>query len=170
MQENGSRPVAGSPAVNACRGVRGATTVDGDDQDGSLAGAVGEMLLTILEDNRATREDVAAVIFTVSEDLAGTNPAAAARSRGFDDVPLLVVREHGGDQRVGHCVRVLVLLNTVLRQSELRHAYLRGAGVLRPDLQPDRSAGAAMTKKADMTGGRYLPGRSKLSVGAGRVR
>ncbi|MGA8426668.1 MAG: chorismate mutase, partial [Candidatus Dormiibacterota bacterium] len=132
MQENGSRPVAGSPAVNACRGVRGATTVDGDDQDGSLAGAVGEMLLTILEDNRATREDVAAVIFTVSEDLAGTNPAAAARSRGFEDVPLLVVREHGGDQRVGRCVRVLVLLNTVLGQSDMRHAYLRGAGVLRP--------------------------------------
>jgi monofunctional chorismate mutase len=89
-----------------------------------------------LDDNRAVREDVAAVIFTVSEDLTGTNPAAAARANGFESVPLLVVREHGGDQRVGRCVRVLVLLNTLLGQLEVRHAYLRGAEILRPDLQP----------------------------------
>jgi chorismate mutase len=31
---------------------------------------------------------------------------------------------------------VLVLLNTVLGQLDMRHAYLRGAEVLRPDLQP----------------------------------
>jgi chorismate mutase len=136
MTENGSRPAAGSAGISACRGVRGATTVDVEDQDESLVDAVSEMLLRILEDNRAAREDVAAVIFTVSEDLAGTNPAAAARAYGFESVPLLVVREHGGDQRVGHCVRVLVLLNTVLGQLDLRHAYLRGAEVLRPDLQP----------------------------------
>jgi chorismate mutase len=116
--------------------VRGATTVDVERKDESLTEAVGEMLLRILADNRAVHGDVAAVIFTVSEDLAGTNPAAAARAYGFESVPLLVVREHGGDQRVGRCVRVLVLLNTVLGQLDMRHAYLRGAEVLRPDLQP----------------------------------
>jgi chorismate mutase len=136
MEEFGSRHVAGSPVVAACRGVRGATTVDVQDHDDSLTEAVGEMLLKILEDNDAAREDIAAVIFTVSDDLAGTNPAAAARAHGFDSVPLLVVREHGGDQRVGRCIRVLVLLNTMLRQLDVRHAYLRGAEVLRPDLQP----------------------------------
>jgi chorismate mutase len=45
-----------------------------------------------------------------------------------------VVREHGGDRRVERCLRVLVLLNTELGQRELRHAFLRGARVLRPDL------------------------------------
>ncbi|MFZ0167911.1 MAG: chorismate mutase [Candidatus Dormiibacterota bacterium] len=136
MDESGSTQLVRSPGISACRGVRGATTVDVEAKDESLAEAVGEMLLRILGDNHAVREDVAAVIFTVSEDLAGTNPAAAARAHGFESVPLLVVREHGGDQRVGHCVRVLVLLNTVLGQMDLRHAYLRGAEVLRPDLQP----------------------------------
>ncbi|MGB6770933.1 MAG: chorismate mutase [Candidatus Dormiibacterota bacterium] len=136
MDEIGSTPAVRLSGLSACRGVRGATTVDVKDKDESLAEAVGEMLLRILGDNGAVREDVAAVIFTVSEDLAGTNPAAAARAQGFESVPLLVVREHGGDQRVGRCVRVLVLLNTVLGQSDLRHAYLRGAEVLRPDLQP----------------------------------
>jgi len=136
MEEVGSRKVAGLPVGTACRGVRGATTVEVEDHDESLTEAVGEMLLTILEDNRAQREDIAAVIFTVSDDLAGSNPAAAARAHGFASVPLLVVREHGGDQRVGRCIRVLVLINTVLGQLDLRHAYLRGAEVLRPDLQP----------------------------------
>jgi monofunctional chorismate mutase len=136
MNEVGSRQVAESAGISACRGIRGATTVEVEDQEESLADAVGEMLLRILEDNRAVREDVAAVIFTVSEDLTGTNPAAAARAHGFESVPLLVVREHGGDQRVGRCIRVLVLINTVLGQLELKHAYLRGAEVLRPDLQP----------------------------------
>ena len=136
MNEIGSKQAVRSPRITACRGVRGATTVDLERNDESLAEAVGEMLLRILEDNRAVREDVAAVIFTVSEDLAGTNPAAAARAYGFESVPLLVVREHGGDQRVGRCVRVLVLLNTMLGQLDMRHAYLRGAEVLRPDLQP----------------------------------
>ncbi|HUY24507.1 MAG TPA: chorismate mutase [Candidatus Saccharimonadales bacterium] len=136
MDEFGSTQAVRSSGISACRGVRGATTVDVKDNDESLAEAVGELLLRILGDNGAVREDVAAVIFTVSEDLAGTNPAAAARAYGFESVPLLVVREHGGDQRVGRCVRVLVLLNTVLGQLDLRHAYLRGAEVLRPDLQP----------------------------------
>jgi chorismate mutase len=125
-----------SPGISACRGVRGATTVDAEDEDQSLTEAVGEMLLRILEDNRACREDIAAVIFTVSDDLAGANPAAAARAHGFESVPLLVVREHGGDQRVGRCIRVLVLLNTVLGQRDVRQVYLRGAEVLRPDLHP----------------------------------
>lgn len=133
------RPVNQRPAIDsvgtcACRGVRGATDVDDPADSMLLEAVVGEMLGQILEENHAGTEDIAAVIFTVPEDLIGANPAAAARSRGFESVPLLVVREHGGDQRVARCLRVLVLLNTNLTQAEVRHAYLRGARVLRPDL------------------------------------
>jgi chorismate mutase len=119
--------------VSACRGVRGATSV-GEGGEGALEDAVGEMLQRILGENRASSADIAAVIFTVPDDLRGTNPAAAARVRGFASVPLLVVREHGGDQRVARCLRVLVLLNTTLKQDQVSHAYLRGAELLRPDL------------------------------------
>lgn len=128
------RPPDGSAGTGACRGVRGATTVDGESGAQGLAVAVAEMLTRILDDNGASPEDAAAVIFTVPEDLLGVNPAAAARACGFESVPLLAVREHGGDGRVPRCLRVLVLLNTTLEQRELRHAYLRGAQVLRPDL------------------------------------
>jgi chorismate mutase len=128
------RPSTGVVGISACRGVRGATSVDDPADPGSLAAAVGEMLGQILEDNRASTADIAAVIFTVPNDLQGVNPAAAARGQGFESVPLLVVREHGGDDRVARCLRVLVLLNSTLGQAEVRHAYLRDASLLRPDL------------------------------------
>lgn len=123
-------------AISACRGVRGATSVESATDSPALTLAVGEMLGQILRDNQASTEDIAAVIFTVPEDLRGANPAAAARAQGFQSVPLLVVREHGGDERVARCLRVLVLLNTTLGQGEVRHSYLREARVLRPDLVP----------------------------------
>jgi monofunctional chorismate mutase len=130
----GQRPETVSNGVTACRGIRGATSVDNPADGAALGVAVGEMLGQLLQDNRAAIEDIAAVIFTVTDDLHGVNPAAAARQHGFQAVPLLVVREHGGDDRVAHCLRVLVLLNTKVSQAELCHAYLRGARLLRPDL------------------------------------
>jgi chorismate mutase len=130
------KPSPGAVGVTACRGVRGATSVDDAADEETLDAAIGEMLEQILHGNQAATEDIAAVIFTVPDDLKGVNPAAAARSRGFESVPLLVVREHGGDDRVAHCLRVLVLLNSTLGQGEVRHVYLRGARVLRPDLLP----------------------------------
>jgi len=132
-------PPTGAGGVSACRGVRGATSLDHDLSGDAVATAVGEMLAQILHSNQASTEDVAAVIFTVTDDLPGVNPAAAARAEGFENVPLLVVREHGGDGRVARCLRALVLLNTTLGQSGVRHAYLRGARVLRPDLLTARA-------------------------------
>lgn len=115
----------------ACRGIRGATTVDGPPK---VARATAELLDAVVEANGVRAEDVAAAIFTLTEDLRGANPAAAARDHGWGAVPLLQVLEHGGDTSVPHCIRVLVLWNTDVAQSEVRHTYLRGAAALRPDL------------------------------------
>jgi chorismate mutase len=76
---------------------------------------------------------VAAAIFTLTDDLAGANPAAAARAAGWEQVPLMMSREHIEDS-VERCVRVLLLVNTTLSQDEVKHIYLRGAADLRPDL------------------------------------
>jgi chorismate mutase len=118
----------------ACRGVRGATTFDVDP--GAEESACVELLERMLESNGATVQDVAAAIFTLDDDLAGANPASAARAAGWELVPLLMVREHGADDRVARCLRVLLLVNTDLIQADIRHVYLRGAEVLRPDLTP----------------------------------
>ena len=120
----------------AVRGIRGATTVEGD-----VALATVELLDALVEANALRTEDVATAIFTVTDDLPGANPAAAARAHGWDAVPVLVVREHGGDTGLPRCIRVLVLWNTALPQSAVRHAYLRGAAALRPDLQTTDGGG-----------------------------
>src|SRR5262249_37409696 len=116
----------------ACRGVRGATTLD--PAPGAADSSCVELLGRMLEANGASVQDVAAAIFTLDEDLAGENPAAAARAAGWELVPLLMVREHGPDDRVGRGLRVLLLVNPDRRQSDIRHVSLRGAEVLRPDL------------------------------------
>jgi chorismate mutase len=118
----------------ACRGVRGATTLDA--APGAAASSCVELLEHMLESNGASVQDVAAAIFTLDDDLAGENPASAARAAGWELVPLLMVREHGADDRVARCLRVLLLVNTDLIQADIRHVYLRGAEVLRPDLTP----------------------------------
>ena len=102
-----------------------------------MAEAVGELLDAIVEANALALEDVAALVFTLPDELMGTNPAAAARERGWSAVPLLMVREHGGDTRIPRCLRALLLWNTARRQAEVRHVYLRDARVLRPDLEAE---------------------------------
>jgi monofunctional chorismate mutase len=116
----------------ACRGIRGAITVDGDS---TVESATVELMEAIRARNAVRTEDVAAVVFTLTQDLRGGNPAAAARANGWDAVPLLNVSEHpAADADLKRCLRVLVLWNTDRLQSDVRHVYLRGARSLRPDL------------------------------------
>jgi chorismate mutase len=137
--------VAQEDRATACRGIRGAITVDGDGRAGMPA-AVEELLEGIVDANGCLAEDVAAAIFTVTDDLPGTNPAAAARAWGWDSVPLLTVAEYPGDTGVPRCVRVLVLWNTSRPQAAVRHVYLKGASALRPDLAaPSGAPGPATT-------------------------
>ena len=128
-----------APAAIACRGVRGAITVDSQPSAAALEAAVGGMLKLMLDQNRILIEDIAALVFTLQPDLGDVNPAAAARACGFDRVPLLMVREHGGDTRLPHCIRALMLVNSRLSQQQIQHAYLGGAQQLRPDLVAERS-------------------------------
>lgn len=116
-------------ATEKIRGIRGATTVD---DPGDVPAATVELLDELLAANECAAEDVAGVLFTVTGDLAGTNPAGAAREGGFDAVPMLVSREHADDPP--RCIRVLVLFNTLKTQHDIRHVYLREAASLRPEL------------------------------------
>lgn len=117
-------------AKSACRGIRGAVGVD----ERGVERATAWLLEEIVAANGCIAEDIAAAIFTLTDDLPGANPAAVARSRGWDDVPLLLTREHGGGTSVPRCIRVLVLWNTERSHSEIRHVYLGAAAALRPDL------------------------------------
>lgn len=77
----------------AIRGIRGATTVSADEPDLILE-ATRELLEAILKENYGmTPEDVGSALFTVTEDLASTFPAQAARQMGWSLVPMTCARE-----------------------------------------------------------------------------
>lgn len=116
------------------RGIRGATTVAADQPDLILQ-ATRELLEEILEENPGMRpEDVGSAIFTVTDDLASTFPAQAARQMGWGLVPMLCAREIPVPNSLPRVIRVLVHWNTEKSQNEITHVYLRDAVKLRPDL------------------------------------
>lgn len=118
----------------AIRGIRGATTVSADEPDLILE-ATRELLEAILAANASmTSEDVASALFTVTDDLASTFPAQAARQMGWSMVPMMCAREIPVPGSLRKVIRVLVHWNTEVPQNEITHVYLRDAVKLRPDL------------------------------------
>ncbi|MBI2757190.1 MAG: chorismate mutase [Chloroflexi bacterium] len=116
------------------RGIRGATTVSADEADLILA-ATRELLEEILEENEGMKpEDVGSAIFTVTDDLASTFPAQAARQMGWGLVPMICAQEIPVPNSLPRVIRVLVHWNTETPQDQITHVYLREAVKLRPDL------------------------------------
>jgi chorismate mutase len=116
------------------RGIRGATTVATDEPD-LILHATRELLEAILAGNEDMRpEDIASAVFTVTEDLAATFPAQAARQMGWGLVPMMCAREIPVPGSLPRVIRVLVHWNTELPQHRITHIYLREAARLRPDL------------------------------------
>lgn len=120
-----------------CRGIRGAITVEHNTADEILE-ATRSLLETIVERNALSadnlRHDMVSIIFTMTKDLDALYPAVAARHMGWTNVPLLCMQELAIEGSLKRCIRVLVHWNTDRMQSEMRHIYLGGAQVLRPDL------------------------------------
>ena len=116
------------------RGLRGAITVARDEPE-LLLSATERLLREIVERNEIDSENIASALFTVTPDLVSEFPAAAARRMGWTQVPLLNFTEIGVPGRLERCVRVLVHVNTERTQDQMRHVYLEGATVLRPDLE-----------------------------------
>ena len=117
----------------AVRGVRGATTVVADVAEEILS-ATRILLEEMVRSNGILSEDVAAAIFTVTNDLTAAFPAQAARQMGWQHVPLLDAQEVAVPGSVPRCIRVLVLWNTSIAQNEVVHVYQREAQGLRPDI------------------------------------
>jgi chorismate mutase len=104
--------------------------------------ATRELLEAILAQNPdLTPEEIASAIFTVTDDLSAAYPARAARQIGWVHTPLMCAREIP----VPRCIRVLLLWNTDLPPSAIRHVYLGEAAQLRPDLSV---AGLSLTEES----------------------
>ncbi len=125
------------------RGIRGATTATANDA-GAIVEATEELLLELVRRNDLDADEVAFAYFTTTPDLTAEFPALAARRLGWTEVPLLCGHDMAVPQpnprSVPMCVRVMLLYNTDLAQREMQHAYLRGASVIKEDLDAMRSA------------------------------
>ena len=115
----------------ACRGIRGATTVEANTAEDILE-ATTELLTALIRLNDLRAEDVASAIFTTTTDLTATFPALAARDLGWTEVPLLCAHEMAVPGALDRAVRVLLHVNTTRSAAEIRHVYLKGAQQLRP--------------------------------------
>jgi chorismate mutase len=118
----------------ACRGVRGATTLDRNEREEILT-ATRQLLALMLRQNGIQTADVASAIFTTTPDIDAEFPALAARQLGLLDVPLLCGHEMTVPGSLPLCVRILLHWNTDKAQAEIHHVYVREAKRLRPDLQ-----------------------------------
>jgi len=116
----------------ACRGIRGATTVE-IDSAASILAATRELLSSMAEANEALPQDISSAIFTVTPDLTAVFPARAARELGWEQVALLDAQEIPVEGALPCCIRILLHWNTDKTQAEVRHIYLHGAAALRPD-------------------------------------
>src|ERR1700693_203118 len=116
----------------ALRGVRGATTVAGNEA-GLIVARTEELLARLVEENGIIPGDLASAVFTVTDDLDADFPAVAVRAlEGWADVPLLCAREIPVPGSLGRCVRILLHWNTDRSPADVRHVFLRGARELRP--------------------------------------
>jgi chorismate mutase len=113
-------------------GIRGATTVAHNDA-GEILAATDELLRVLIEANGLQPDDIVSALFTVTNDLDAAFPARAAEEFGWNIVALLHASEIPVPGSLPLCIRLLVHAYTDRTRAEIKHCYLRGATVLRPD-------------------------------------
>ena len=113
------------------RALRGATTATANSRE-AIQEAVEELLNALVERNNLSGEQILSLTFSVTTDLDACFPAAIARQRpGWDGVALLDCQQMAVAGDLKRCIRLLAY---VWLEQPARHAYLRDAAKLRPDL------------------------------------
>ena len=121
---------------NVLRGIRGAITVERNTSE-EIKAASWELLEAVIKRNDIDPEDIASILFTVTQDLDAVFPAMGVRDKGFEYVPLLCSIEINVPGSLARCIRILVHVNTKKSQKEIKHIYLKDAVRLREDLISD---------------------------------
>ena len=133
-------PNRDSEPVWRLRGIRGATTVENNSR-AEILEATEELLGEMIRRNEIDGDEVASAWFTTTPDLNAEFPAVAARlSFDWTHAALMCGHEMQVPGSLPSCLRILLHVNTPLRQDEVEHVYLRGAQVLRSDLAANTSA------------------------------
>ncbi|CAB4607177.1 MAG: chorismate mutase [Actinobacteria bacterium] len=100
-----------------------------------MRGAVIELLEKTLQENSLSSEDLISILLTATPDLKCEFPAVGVRIFGLTDVPLICAQEIDVADALPLTIRMLIHAESELSRAEIKHQYLRGAQVLRPDLE-----------------------------------
>lgn len=113
--------------------IRGATTIENDCRE-EISASVKELLDDIFMQNALRREEVSALVFSLTTDIHAYHPAKAARESGYDFAPLFTAIEPEIEGGLKHCIRVMLLTERENVASQAKHVYRNGAKALRKDI------------------------------------
>lgn len=103
----------------------------------AILSSTKKLLTQMAQANDIEIRDIAAILFTTTKDLNAEFPAAAARELGWpSDLALLCGHEMDVPGALPHCLRVLMLVNTLKRPDEMVHVYLGEAMRLKDKASP----------------------------------
>jgi chorismate mutase len=120
-----------------CRGIRGAITV-GSNTKASITSASRQLLTAMVDANGVSISDIAGIWFSTTFDLNAEFPAVAARELGWGKTALMCGHEMNVPGSLGSCLRIMMLVNTEKKDTEIIHVYLEGAKVLRADINTNK--------------------------------
>ncbi len=117
------------------RGLRGATTVEFDEEQTVLE-ATQTLVEEMAKENTISPKDIISVLISTTTDIKSTFPAKAVRSiNDWTYVPVMCTHEMDVAGAMPLCIRVLMHVNTDTPQRYVKHIYQNNAIKLRPDLQ-----------------------------------
>ena len=111
------------------KAIRGAATVRSNTV-ADIASATQDMLREIMQANSLAPAQIVSAIFSLTPDLNASFPAAAARSLGWSDVPMMCAQEIPVPGALPMVVRVMIHADLA---GPAQHVYQGGAVALRPD-------------------------------------
>ena len=112
--------------------IRGATTIVADSKE-EISASVKELLDEVFSQNHLKKEEIKALVFSLTSDIHSYHPAKAAREAGYDFAPLFTAVEPDIQGGLPLCIR-LMLLTELCIDREIKHIYQKGAKVLRKDI------------------------------------
>jgi chorismate mutase len=116
------------------RGVRGATTVNQNDE-AEIVAVTEKLLRKAISANNIIPDEVASIFISATDDVDAVFPAKALRNiDGWTHVPVMCMKELEVPGSLRKCIRVMIHVNTETPQEDIKHIYLEGAAGLRPDL------------------------------------
>lgn len=115
------------------KAIRGATTV-AENSDRAIRSASESLWHAIVEQNKLSCDEIVSVILSTTDDITAAYPAKWIRLAGCS-APLFSCLEPPIDGALPMCLRCLVTVNR--DDGTVKHCYLGGAKILRPDLAED---------------------------------